>query len=316
MKLFAIIALLLLAFLFFYYPDGTKNSEISKLKEPSVNLVFDKDRPATLIDEIKWKKWNRIREVSDPDLGVTLGDLESHIAKDHRYKDDNKITWSHQVSHGINAAIRNKVYTKEPFNGFYVLQDRSILLREPSITIREISEEIPEVLRGPSFKIYLVDQIDKWNDRPLYLIDEWVAFTNGAEVGKELNFEGWYFELLQAHNFNVYCLYMAMIVNRDISNYRDDNLKKFIKWNIERVFRISCPSDRSEIDRAKQTKTVSFSNNHFCPHCRVEGNAEKVDLKRCKDYIELIKTVPEAETLRLFTKGYFGSDWCKKYYGF
>ena len=147
-------------------------------------------------------------------------------------------------------------------------------------------------------------------------MDEWIAFTNGAEVGKELNFEGWYFELLQAHNFNLYCMYMAMILERDVSNYRDANFKKFLRWNIERVFMISIPSDRDEIDRARQTKTVSFSNKHFCPHCRMEGTGEKVDLKRSKDYIELIRSLPEAEKLRSFAKDYFGEDWCKRVYGF
>jgi hypothetical protein len=314
MKALVVIVLIVLAILFFYYPDkNTINKNIDS-HEQSLTLVVDKS--SKLVEEIRWKKWERIREVSDPELGVVLGDLESHISKDHKYGNENKITWAHQVSHGINAQIRNKVYTKEAFNGFYLLQDRSILLREPPITIREIANEIPECLRGPSYKLYFIDQSDKWNDKPLYLIDEWVAFTNGSEVGKELNYEGWYFELLQAHNFNVYCMYMAMIVNRDVSNYRESNFKKFIKWNIERVFMVSSPSDRSEIEKNKVTKTVNFSNNHFCPHCRVDGTGEKVDLKRCKDYIEIIRTSPEAEKLRVFAKDYFGSDWCKKYYGF
>ena len=133
---------------------------------------------------------------------------------------------------------------------------------------------------------------------------------------RSLNFEGWYFELLQAHNFNLYCMYMAMILERDVSNYRDANFKKFLRWNIERVFMISIPSDRDEIDRVRQTKTVSFSNKHFCPHCRMEGTGEKVDLKRSKDYIELIRSLPEAEKLRSFAKDYFGEDWCKRVYGF
>jgi hypothetical protein len=109
---------------------------------------------------------------------------------------------------------------------------------------------------------------------------------------------------------------MAMVIDRDVSNYNDSELKKFMKWNIERVFMISIPSDREEIDRAVQKKTVSFNNKLFCPHCRIEGTGQKVDLKRSKDYIDLIRTLPEAEKLRIFAKYYFGEEWCKRVYGF
>lgn len=315
MKYLAIAVLVILGYFFFFYPTG-KTVPVVQPKETEVIVnvsVKDKPRPT---EEPRWKKWDRLREVSEPSLGVVLGDLESHLPAGHKYKDGNKITWAHQVSHGINALIRNKAYSKEPFNGFYLLHDRSIMFREPNITIKDVLREIPEKLRGPSFNLYFIEQNDKWNDRPLYIIDEWVAFTNGAEVGKELNCDGWYFELLQAHNFSVYSMYLAMIVNRDVSNYQDSELKKFIKWNIERVFMVSMPSDREEVDRALQTKTVSFNNKFICPHCRVEGNREKVDLKRSKEYIEILRDLPEAKNFREFAREYFGEDWCKRVYGF
>ena len=310
MRYLAILILFILAVIYFL-PEKQEG------KNPNVitNEQLQEKLPVSFV-EPRWKKWNRLREVSDPNLGVVLGDLESHIAKGHPYYDTNKITWSHQVTHGINAAIRNQNLAKEGCNGFYVLQDRSIVLREPSLTIRDIAKEIPEKLRGPSYNLYLVDQLDKWNDRPLYIMDEWIAFSNGAEVGKELNFDGWYFELLQAHNFNVYCMYMAMVINRDVSNYQDSEMRKFIMWNTERVFRVSMPSDRDEIDKEIQKKTVSFNNKLFCPHCRVEGNMQRVDLKQIKDYIENVKNLPEAENFRKFSRGYFGEDWCKRIYGF
>jgi hypothetical protein len=311
MKYIAVLIIFFLGFIFFFWPE--KNV----IQNENAKFIEDLQKENLIkVEEPRWKKWNRIYEASDPDLGVVLGDLESHLKKGHSYRDDNKITWAHQVTHGINAVIRNENMIKEGCNGFYVLQDRAIILKEPFITINDVVREIPNKLRGPSFNLYLIEQNDKWNDRPLYLMDEWIAFTNGSEVGKELNFEGWYFELLQAHNFNVYCMYMAMIIDRDVSNYRDSELKKFMKWNIERVFMISIPSDREEIDRVVQKKTVSFNNKLFCPHCRVEGIGQKVDLKRIKDYIDLIRTLPEAEKLRVFAKYYFGEDWCKRVYGF
>jgi hypothetical protein len=316
MKYIMIAVLLILSYFFFFGIGGRKQTKVDDVVKEEVAIKVSTNEKPFLTEEPRWKKLSRIREVSNPDLGVVLGDLESHIVAGHNYNDRNKITWAHQVSHGISAAIRNKVYSKEPLNGFYLLQDRSIVLKEPFITIKDVAREIPEKLQGPSFKLYFVEQNDKWNDKPFYIIDEWVAFTNGSEVGKELNYDGWYFELLQAHNFNVYSIYLAMVTNRDTRNYQDSDLKKFMKWNIERVFRISMPSDREEIDRARQTKIVSNNTSHICPHCRVEGNMEKVDLKRSKEYIELFRTLPEAQNIRDFAKDYFGEEWCKRIYGF
>jgi hypothetical protein len=33
-------------------------------------------------------------------------------------------------------------------------------------------------------------------------------------------------------------------------------------------------------------------------------------------YIEKIRTVPEAEKMRRFAEKYFGEEWCRKLYGF
>jgi hypothetical protein len=306
MKYLAVFLVVIFAVIFFWPQSPEKEKLVERTFEVSDFKISDSS----------WKKYNPLREVRDPALGVILGDLESHIAKEHKYFDTNKITWAHQVSHGINANLRNRIQDKELCNCFYVLRDRYISLREPNISIRDIALEVPEKLRGPSFNMYLVDSMDRWNDKPLYIFDEWVAFTNGAEVGKELNFEGWYFELFQAHNFNVYCLYLAMVVNRDVSNYNDMEMKKFLRWNIERVFMISNPSDRDEIDKDILKKTVSFNSNHFCPHCRIDGSGSNFDLNRSKEYVKMIRNSPEAEKLRQFAKEYFGEDWCKKTYGF
>ena len=311
----ALVALALLAYGFFNYPENQTALGDAISRDSIPNLA---ENNSVAIEEPRWKKWPRVREVSDPLLGVVLGDLESHMQRGHQYTDKNKMTWAHETTHGINAKIRNSVTAKEAFNGFYVLQDRAIVLKEPTITIRDVAGVIPPALRGPSFKLYLEDQALAWNDRPLYLMDEWIAYTNGAEAGKELNVRGWYYELLQAHNFNVYCMYMAMVVQRDCSDYRDVELKQFLKWNIERVFRHSLPSDRTKEDVGLpiSEKVVASSNAFICPHCTFPGVGAENNLQVVKDYVEKVRTLPEAEKLRKFAREYFGEEWCKKVYGF
>jgi hypothetical protein len=277
-------------------------------------IVLSKNGFRTI--EPKWKRLSRVREISDPSFGVVLGDIESHLPNGHHYGDSNKITWAHESSHGINARLRNDVATMEGYNGFYVLQDRSIILKEPEISIRDIAAVIPEVLRGPSFDLYLIEQATIWNDRPLYLVDEWVAYTNGSEAGRELNIRGLYYELLQAYNFNVYCMYLAMVVQRDCSDYRDAELKQFIMWNTERVFKLTIDSDRKIEDSGLgKAKTIKASSFHICPHQLLpDGYSNSLDM--VVQYIEKVKAVPEAEKLRRFAKKYFGEEWCRQLYGF
>lgn len=278
---------------------------------PEVPIV-----PIPPVVEPIWKKWPRVREIQNPSLGVILGDIESHMPANHHYRDSNKMTWAHETTHGINANIRNSIQqNRERFNGFYVLQDRAVVLREPNITIQDVAKLVPNVLRGPSYKLYLVEQAYSWGDRPLYLVDEWVSYTNGSETGKELNLFGWYFELLQAHNFNVYCIYMAMCVQRDVSNYNDTELRKFLMWNIERVFRISMPSDRDKVVLPDGSIAMKALNQFICPHHTLQVGSQ-TDLKDVDDYVDKVRTAPEAEKLRIFAREYFGEEWCKRIYGF
>lgn len=312
-------ALLLLAVLFMPRRHSEVGEGLTEQDFPKIEIKpVDPEPPVQPnkppVVEPLWKKWPRVREVQNPGLGVILGDIESHMPAGHHYSDGNKMTWAHETTHGINANIRNSVQPgRDRFNGFYVLRDRAIVLKEPDVTIQQVANMVPSALRGPSYKLYLVDQAHSWGDRPLYLFDEWVSYTNGSECGKELNLFGWYFELLQAHNFNVYCMYVAKAVQNGHGDYNDGEFRKFMMWNIERTFRIMRPSDRENVEHVNPSTVAS--NDFVCPHPTQPVGAE-TDLKVVEDYIQKVRTVPDAEGLRKFARQYFGEEWCKRVYGF
>lgn len=237
--------------------------------------------------EPKFDNWPKVRTVTNASLGKVLQDIDSHMPAGHQYSDSNKVTWAHETTHGINANIRNKNKDSTTVNGFYCLNDRACVIYEPKTTIRKIAPTVPNALRGPSYQLYLVQQTSGWNDRPLYLFDEWIAYTNGSETGRELNHSGWYYELLQAHNFNVYCIYLAMTVKKECPDYDDAQMKAFMMWNIERTFRLAAPFEQKD----DPTKSAL-------------------------EYVEKVRTLPEAEALRVFSRQYFGIEWCKRVYGF
>lgn len=264
--------------------------------------------------EPKFDNWPRVRNVTNEKLGKILQDIDSHMPAGHQYSDSNKVTWAHETTHGINSNIRNKHQDATKVNGFYCLNDRACVIYEPKTTIRAFAGTVPQALRGPSYNLYLVQQTSGWNDRPLYLFDEWIAYTNGSETGRELNHQGWYYELLQAHNFNVYCMYLAMHVKKTCPDYDDTQMKAFMMWNIERTFRLAAPFEKREV-----TKPDAGGNppgKHLHAHDIPLGNDDSNPTKEALDYVNKVRTLPEAEVLRTFARQYFGAEWCKRVYGF
>lgn len=229
-----------------------------------------------------------VRDFYDEKLGVNLSDIESHLPVNHAYKDKDLITWGHESTHGINANVRNAHPEAWKVNGFYCLRNRAAILYEPKTTITKVAARVPQVLRGPSYDLYLRQQTAHWNLRPLYLVDEWIAYTNGVEVGLEMDAAGWDYELLQAHNFNVYVICLAMEIQSTCPEYDDTAFFDFIKWNIERVANLTA---------------------------RAASKSEQ-GVSRSKTYLSKIRTEKDAAKFREFCKAYFGIDWCETNLGF
>lgn len=282
---------------------------------PPINIPPDK--PV----EPQFESWTKVRNVQNQALGKILQDIDSHMPAGHQYSANNKVTWAHETTHGVNSNIRNKYQllefeanTKRTINGFYCLEDRACVIQEPRTTIRSVASKIPQSLRGPSYQLYLVKQAGEWDDRPLYLFDEWIAYTNGSETGRELNHQGWYYELLQAHNFNVYCMYLAIAIKESCPDYDDTQMKAFMMWNIERTFRLAAPFEKRAVMISKPEE-VGFKrhlHHHDIPH----GGDDSDPVDSAMDYVQKVRTLPEAEELRKFARDYFGTNWCEKVYGF
>jgi hypothetical protein len=74
----------------------------------------------------------------------------------------------------------------------------------------------------------------------LYLLDEWVAYTNGAVVGRELGSSSLRSELENCIEFTGYACAVQSAVERFDPNYRDRALlQEFVAWNTGRVLEMS-----------------------------------------------------------------------------
>lgn len=319
---FLIIISILLILLGYVYLLKNEKNELELPKDDQETSSIESETPKEFMGEPvfvdktltlapHFEKWPKVRNVEDNTLGKTLQDIDSHLPAGHLYVDHNKITWAHETTHGINSEIRMNHLDKVRFNGFYCLQDRACIIYEPKTTIQAVASRIPKILQGPSYQLYLMES--GWNDTPLYLFDEWIAYTNGSETGRELNYEGWNYELLQAHNFNVYCICLAQTVKETCPDYDDTQLKTFMKWNIRRTFQLLEPIENNkEVMVAEPEEVKHVPNKHLHKHEVFRGQESNL----AESYIEVVRSHPEAEDFRSFARQYLGLEWCKRIYGF
>lgn len=158
--------------------------------------------------------------------GKALTDVVSHLPASYgnTYYDSDVVTWGHETSHGINAHLRNNFNTTgRKANGFYLLEDKAAVVAEPKILKNSVAEFIPLELRGSLFALYVTGQTT-WDDTPLYLMDEFNAYINGAAVAIDLRAQGlWTYgqrdSLAGMLEFVSYSLALGMAVQKNDPEY-------------------------------------------------------------------------------------------------
>lgn len=230
------------------------------------------------------------------DEGI-LRDIVNHIPANQiaTYKDPTLSTWGHETTHGINAYIRNTLNPeKVKSNGFYLLQGKYALVKEPAIRKSAIAPFVPKNLKGSRFDLYVAGQ-KEWDDRPLYVFDEWTAYINGGAVAVDLadkeqwgggNIDG----VRGIIEFNVYAIATAMAVKAGDPSYFKDykQFREFIAYNMRRGM-------------------VIYNKGSKMPYFEGFGQDE---------FMTALRTSAEAEALRTFAKEFFGTEWCKEVLGF
>lgn len=107
-----------------------------------------------------------------------LADVDCHVPDPDYWQSDDLGNWTHEGTHGVNARIR-QAHDNRP--GVYLGGDSALMLNHPKTTVEAIAQKVPEAFRGYEYQTYCVNQVDSWNDEPLYLWDEWSAYLNGAQ---------------------------------------------------------------------------------------------------------------------------------------
>jgi len=235
----------------------------------------------------KWFKYPVVKQQNLPREPI-LRDIESHLPLNHPYRAENdKVHWAHEGTHGINAHIRN-LYIREGqrVNAAYCLQNRAIVFKEPAITLAQVRSNIPQSMRGATYDNLLARD---WQNRPLYVFDEWAAYVNGTAAGLEMAEKGtWrgqrWDTVLHMLQYNVYAI--AMIKATDAQYRRSPSVKAFMKWQSARTIRLY----------VKAQKYAAFKHP-----MQVQ-------------YVQRFRLGDDTASLREFAKSYFGKQWMKEHW--
>jgi hypothetical protein len=253
----------------------------------------------------------------NPRWGPVLTDIVNHEAPGDSNPYDSLVTKGHETSHGIHAYIRNHLespvsfaalpgpwfpmlirrrstVTAERANGFYVLANRAVRVREPNIRKSHVIPYVPASLRGPRYQTYVVGQT-AWDDTPLYLWDEWTAYVNGGLVGVDLVDNGlwtypWQDAMYGPLEFTVYALATAMAVkDRDPAYFTaHTQFREFLAFNAGRAM-------------------GAFARGATMPAFKYDKQDQ---------YLHNLRTSADAESMRVFTRAQLGEEWTRTVFGF
>lgn len=221
---------------------------------------------------------------SAPELTI-FGDVISHCQNPD--SSQNRQTRVHETVHYINNEIRNKAGgTHNRVNGFYCLKGRGIVLEEPNIKKSQVREFIPQIVRSTRYDLYIENSPD-WENQPLYIVDEWVAYTISGMSAVEDHQNG----LLKEHTdgvfgcleFSIYGIALCMTIEKYDPDYWKNNqkFKTFIYW------------------------WLRGSQNTF----NAGRNLENLFWEGQEKLLNTLRTSPECHDMRRFIQKNFNSVW-------
>ena len=154
----------------------------------------------------------------------------------------NRMTCAHETTHMINAGLRNSLKKGKNINVFYLPTGWACVIEEPNMRKSQVAQFIPSNVRGYRYSTY-VPGATEWDNQPLYLVDEWSAYINGAMVGiDDVNnkryTDGWTDGVSGCLELSLYCVALSMAIEEYDKEYWNNNVhfKSFMKWNLQRAY--------------------------------------------------------------------------------
>ncbi len=183
------------------------------------------------------------REVNE--VGTIYADVLSHSKRKPVGDKDGRSTNVHETTHFINNYLLQKYYNPDKIvNGFYVLNGKGVLIEEPHFKRHLVQKFVPETLRSYIWLTYFEkDESDGWQDRPLYILDEWTAYildaksaVEDARKAKENDVKITSVDAVSGClDFSIYAIALCMAVKEHDPKYWETNIqfKSFVMYQLK-----------------------------------------------------------------------------------
>ncbi len=169
----------------------------------------------------------------------------------------------HELTHAVSGRLR-RIYSGK--NGFYVLNNRAFIFKEPKIRISRVAAAILNELRNDIYQTYLIQSQQGWEFESLYLFDEHNAYINGSMTAKDYNIP----DRLDGSNNNayrmsIYTLYLLKEVHTDGGYDEYEDLRRFWLFQLGRLHSISSANQRQKFtaDLTKDKNLIEWIRHHF-----------------------------------------------------
>ncbi len=181
--------------------------------------------------------------------------MQDIIAHQGQIRYDSSDDLGHETVHGINAAIRGKYGGTGNVNGFYLLEGKAVVLKEPNVKMSDVAGYIPSQLKGTSsYNLYIRDGQQYWQNEPLYIMDELTAYTNGGMVSVETGRR----RSMNIPDFMTYSIALGRTVEqRDKTYWRSphgEKFRNFLGYSLERSMDVHV---KQTGDRGRALKTFN-----------------------------------------------------------
>lgn len=285
-------------------PDDTQGKDPDYVP-PQANPAPEQTPPPTgYCANLEMGSLPRTNPRNDAPAGSVLEDIVQHLPSSYQgsslgygntYYESDQGTWAHETTHGIHAHLRNYFSTNPSGrrqNGFYLLKDQYIIVDEPPIRKSAVGQNIPPSLRKIRFGLYVSGQM-AWDDTPLYIWDEWIAYINGAETRVENRGSGLSEGIKEdtiyaAIEMSVYAIGVAIAAQNQDNTYLASHpqFTNALGCNLERAF--------SVYSRGIQIPAYDWDPS----------------------LLESLRSGSEAEPIRGFVRQFLGSSWARSTLGF
>ncbi|MCA9643861.1 MAG: hypothetical protein KC492_24375, partial [Myxococcales bacterium] len=122
---------------------------------------------------VVWSHVPPTNAATNPTWGPTLTDIVQRRPARETTTWPDEASTAHELTHSIGFELRLVASRADRrATGFYVLGGRAAILREPGFRKAQVAALIPPSLRRYRYDLYLAGQ-PGWDDRPLYVWDEW-----------------------------------------------------------------------------------------------------------------------------------------------